>query len=248
MRLATADLHIHSALSPCADDEMTPESIVYAAVATELDIIAICDHNCAGNTEAVQEAAHTIAGEYLCVIPGMEITTAEEVHILGLFPDARCAMAASNALADHLPPTGPEGNPFGNQPLINAEGLIVGTADRLLSFASDLNLTQAVDLVQHHDGLVIAAHIDRPSFSVISQLGLMPDDIRFDALELSAAGFQQGRSAQFAALGIPLITSSDAHFLQNVGDARTNLYLKHPSFDEVRLAVQGNLGRTCHLA
>ncbi|NLV43043.1 MAG: PHP domain-containing protein [Candidatus Hydrogenedentes bacterium] len=248
MRLASADLHIHSALSPCADEEMAPESIVYAAVARELDIIAVCDHNCAGNTAAIQEAAHAIAGEYLCVIPGMEITTAEEAHILGLFPDAPCAMSVSDELAEHLPLTGPEGNPFGDQPLMNAQGLIVGRADRLLSFATNLSLNQVVDLIRQHQGLVVAAHIDRPSFSILSQLGMIPDDVRFDALEISAAGYAQGHHMQFKALGIPLITSSDAHYVQNIGDARTSFLLKDPSFDEICLAFQDKLGRTCYLA
>lgn len=248
MRLVTADLHVHSALSPCADDDMTPERIVYAAVAAELDMIAICDHNCAGNAGAVQQAAEAIAGDFLRVIPGMEITTREEVHILGLFPDVEQAMKASDELAAHLPGVGPHGNPCGNQPLMDCAGRITGTVDRLLSFASSLSLTEAVMLVRRCNGLVIAAHVDRPSFSVMSQLGFIPDNVAFDALEISEAGCARGQQHKFSPSGLTLITGSDAHFLQNIGDARTCFLLENPNLHEIALAMRGTNGRGCRIA
>ncbi|MCX5758981.1 MAG: PHP domain-containing protein, partial [Candidatus Hydrogenedentes bacterium] len=100
MRRFAADLHIHTALSACADDDMTPPAIVAAALEQGLDMIAICDHNSAGNAAAVQAAA----GDALAVIAGMEITTAEEAHVLGLFPDAASAEAAGQEVRDTLPP------------------------------------------------------------------------------------------------------------------------------------------------
>ena len=248
MRVIAADLHVHTALSPCADDGMTPELIVYAAIAAELDLIAICDHNCAGNAGAGCEAAAAIAGDFLQVIPGMEITTLEEAHVLALFPAVDDAMGASKVLADHLPPAGPGGNPFGNQLLMDAEGHVTGTVDRLLSFASGLGLTETVELVRRHHGLVIAAHVDRPSFSVISQLGFIPEDIDFDALEISAAGCARGEQDKFTHTGLPLITSSDAHFIQNIGDARTYFLLECPDIQEIKLALKGSCGRECRLA
>ena len=248
MRLIEADLHIHSALSPCAADEMTPEYIVYAAVAAELDMIALCDHNSAGNVGAVQEAARDIAGEFLCVLPGMEISTAEEAHVLALFPDAEQALGASGELEEHLPRAGPAGNPFGSQSLMDSHGAVIGTLDRLLSFASGLTLAETAALIRRHGGLAIAAHVDRPSFSVISQLGFMPDDIVFDAVEISAAGCAGGRQKDFADSGYPLVTASDAHFLENIGEGRIRLAVDHPSFTELKLALRGENGRTCRLA
>ena len=248
MRILTADLHIHSALSPCADEEMTPEYIVYAAVAAELDMIAICDHNNAGNVSAVCEAARAIAGDFLHVLPGMEITSREEAHVLGLYPSVSSATAASEELSVHLPMAGPSGNPFGSQPLMDMSGNTVGTVDRLLSFASDLSLSDVAALVRRHEGVVIAAHVDRPSFSVVSQLGFIPEDVAFDALEISAAGCKQGRQSEFCTLGYPLVTASDAHYLQNVGDARLQLRIESPCFDELVLSLRGAGGRTCTFA
>ncbi len=248
MHLVAADLHIHSALSPCGDDAMTPESIVSAAIAAELDMIAICDHNCAGNVDAVRQAAAIIAGDYLHVIPGMEITTREEAHLLGLFPDVKQAMDASEELASLLPAAGPGGNPFGKQYLMDYSGRITGTVDRLLSFAASLSLSETAQFIRRYNGLVIAAHVDRPSFSVISQLGFIPEDVPFDALEISTAGCARGEQDTYSHTGHALITSSDAHFIENIGDARTHFLLETPDFDEIKLALQGACGRECHIA
>ncbi len=248
MRVIKADLHIHSALSPCADDAMTPELIVYAAIAAELDLIAICDHNCAGNVEAVRQASDHIAGKYLHVIPGMEITTREEVHVLGLFPEGEQAIRASETLATYLPEAGPGGNPLGSQPLMDYTGRIIGSVDRLLSFASTLSLAETITFIRDFQGLAIAAHVDRPSFSVISQLGFLPDDVRFDALEISAAGCARGEQQRFSSEGYTLITTSDAHFLMNIGCAHTCFLLKNPEFNEIKQALHRQGGRECYLA
>lgn len=227
---------------------MTPEMIVYAALAAELDLIAICDHNHAGNAAAVQQAAARIAGDYLIVLAGMEITSREETHLLAYFATAEYAEHASNALANHLPNTGPGKKPFGNQPLMDESGAIIGTVDRMLCLATDLSLEETAGLVRNHHGLVVAAHIDRPSFSVLSQLGFIPEDIQFDALELSAAGCKQNRMNEFIHEGITLITASDAHFLQNVGDARVLLTVEEASFSEFQKALHQQDGRKCQIA
>jgi PHP family Zn ribbon phosphoesterase len=247
MRSIAADLHVHSALSPCADDSMTPRDIVIAAIAADLDLIAICDHNSAENTAAVQEAAQDYAGDLFGVIAGMEITTAEEAHLLGLFPDAETALCASREVAANLPPLIPSIRGYGRQCIMNAAGDVLRESTTMLSWACTLTLNQAVEMIHRYEGIAIAAHIDRPSFSITSQLGFIPEDVVLDALEISAAGMKQQRDKDFAEKHLPLITASDAHFLDNIGEARILLHMEAPVFSELKLALQHTDGRgLCH--
>ncbi|NLW50275.1 MAG: PHP domain-containing protein [Candidatus Brocadiaceae bacterium] len=244
MRIFRIDLHIHSALSACADDEMTPPAIVEAAQRAGLEMIAICDHNAAGNTAAIQAAA----GPSPVVLAGMEITTAEEAHVVGLFPcpeaaeraaaEVRAALPHADALRRGVPRRG-----FGAQRLMTPDGVCCGLDDALLSAASALSLSDAVDVVRRHGGLAVAAHVDRPSFSVPAQLGMMPADVRFDAIEISAAGARRGREAEFAALELPILFGSDSHSLEEIGAACTMLRAAEPSFAELALALQARAGR-----
>jgi hypothetical protein len=244
-----ADLHLHTALSPCAEDEMTPPAIVLAAIEAGLDIIAICDHNSAGNVAAVQQMALEYAEGSLEVLAGIEITTAEEVHLVGLFPTAQAAELAGNTVSATLPTLAAASRVYGEQFLLDARGAILGKEPRTLSMASALSLAEAVLLIRQHGGLAVPAHVDRPSFSVTSQLGFVPEDLHFDAIEISAAGCRAGRPAAFAYLGLPMLTSSDAHFLSDIGGSRTMFLLEAPTFVEIAGALRADLceGR-CRIA
>ena len=105
-----------------------------------------------------------------------------------------------------------------------------------------------MDFIRRYCGLVIPAHVDRPSFSVVSQLGFIPDDVAFDALEISAAGCARGEQDRFSHTSHTLITASDAHFIQNIGEARTCFFMERPDFPEITLALKGAGGRKCHIA
>lgn len=247
MKRFAADLHIHTALSLCAEEDMTPQAIVYAAIVAELDLIAVCDHNSAANAAAVQEAAQHIAGDLFCVIAGMEITTLEEAHVVALFPSAAHAMKASDELAHRIPVI-PVDTRYGRQLRMTVDGEVVEEIAHVLSFASELNLQETVALVHRHEGLAVAAHVDRPSYSVISQLGFIPEDVVFDALEISAAGAAQGRENEFSKAGFPVIASSDAHFLSNIGDGRTYFQMNAPNFEELTLALRSKANRGYCLA
>ncbi len=250
MRLL-ADLHIHTALSPCAEREMTPPAIAAAARRKGLAMIAVCDHNAAANAAAVALAA---SGDP-AVLPGMEITTAEEVHVLGLFPEASAALAAAEEVSASLPlwraltgrsPGGEPRRPA--QEVMDAAGRVTGIEERMLASASRFGLTETIALIHAHGGLAVAAHIDRRSFSVVGQLGFIPEDARFDALEISAAGAARGRAASFASLGVPLVSSSDSHFLSDIGSACTVLQVEEPTFAELARALTGAGGRRASLA
>ena len=240
-----ADLHIHTALSPCAAEEMTPPAIVAAALGARLDMIAISDHNSAGNIGAVQQAA-AAAGGALTVLAGMEITSMEEVHVLGLFPDA----PAAEGVAATLRPLFPTADDhyyafFGEQQLLSVDGRLVGGETAALATAAPLDLNETIRLIHEAGGLAIAAHVDRRAFSVFSQLGFFPEDAGFDGVEVSrhlAAG--SPLLDQFAALGLPVTGSSDSHFLEEIGTGHTDLRLAAPSFSELALAFAGSDDRS----
>jgi hypothetical protein len=221
---------------------------VLTAIAADLELIAICDHNSARNAAAVQQAARDIAGDLFGVIAGIEATSAEEAHIVGLFPNADSAMAASDELGAFLPPPVPGMTKYGRQLAFNAHGNILHEEQSMLSWASSLSLSEVALLIRRHHGLVVAAHVDRPSFSVVSQLGFLPEDVVFDAIEISAAGVRQGKQAAFSGQGIPMISSSDAHYLSNIGESRTLFSMEAPTFSELTLALAGAGERICSIA
>lgn len=228
MTTCAADLHVHTALSPCAADEMTPPAIVARALEEGLAMIAVCDHNSARNAAAVQAAA----GTRLAVLAGMEITSAEECHVVGIFPDARSAETVGARLAALLPEAGHGyAEFFGEQPVLDWRGVVLGRETTALATATSLDLAACVDLVHRHGGIAVAAHVDRPHFGVVGQLGVFPVDAGFDAVEVSrhvAPGSPEERQA--AAPGLPVLRGSDAHFLADVGAARATLDLATVDF------------------
>ena len=236
-----ADLHVHTALSPCAADEMTPCAIVDAALAKGLAMIAVCDHNSARNTGAVQEAA----AARLAVIAGIEVTTAEEVHVVGLFPTIAAAANAADEVRTALPPADDDYTRFfGEQYLMSADGTVYGREDHALAAATSLPLDEAVALIRRFGGVVVAAHIDRPTFGVIAQLGFFPHEAGFDAVELSRhAPPGSPAAAACAGYGLPVLRSSDSHYLDDVGCVATELTLEAPTFPELVLAVKRRQGR-----
>jgi hypothetical protein len=250
MMSLAADLHIHTVLSPCASRAMRPAAIVKEAMERGLSVIGVCDHNSAGNVEAVAAAAAELP-EGPLVIAGMEVTTAEEVHVLGLFPTAADAHAAAEEVAVGLPAWRPFAAHAIREPeqeLVDAAGSVTGIERKMLAAASVFSLAAAVDLIHRHRGLAVAAHVDRRSFSVQGQLGFMPPDPVFDGLEISAAGAARGRASEFASHGIPLVSSSDAHFLEDIGTGITMLDVEAPLFDEIAKALLGQGSRRCVIA
>jgi PHP family Zn ribbon phosphoesterase len=226
-------------------DDMTPPAVVRAAVEAGLSMIAICDHNTAGNVAAVQETARPAA---MTIIAGMEITTSEEVHVVGLFPTAAAAEAAAAEVLATLPRGRGRSAKFGRQLLMDARGEVRATEPRMLAAASALALPQAVALIKRMGGLAVAAHVDRPSFSVMSQLGVFPADAGFDAIEISAFSRDTSRATEFEAYGVPVICSSDAHSLGEIGTVRSSLRMRAATFTELALAFLGAGGREARRA
>ncbi len=237
-----ADLHLHTCLSPCGDLDMSPRGVVEAAVAAGLDIIAVTDHNSAENVAAVVRAA---AGrEGLTVLCGMEITSVEEVHVLTLFNDPETALAMQDVLYANFPGKTNRPDIFGEQVVANEFDEVEGFNERLLIGASLLPLTEVIRHCHALGGLAVAAHVDRPAFSLIGQLGFVPPDLEVDAFEISARADEADLVRQYPALaGRPLLRGSDAHFPRDIGSAWTEFRLNSPELDEIRLALQGRDGR-----
>ena len=235
------DTHIHTCLSPCAELDMHPSAIVDAAVRAGLDTIAVCDHNSAENAAAVQRAGKA-AG--LAVIPGMEITSAEEVHILGLLPDMAAALELQSKVYRALPGRNDE-NVFGMQVIVNEFAEVLGFEEHLLSGATTLNLNSVVAAIHDVNGLAIASHVDREGFGIIGQLGFIPPDLPLDAIEVSRRTPLPVARASFAPQGkYPILCASDAHEPKDVARAATFVLMKEASLEELRRALTGEGGRT----
>ncbi len=232
------DLHIHTCLSPCADIDMTPKRILSRAQERDLKIIAVTDHNSAENFPAFQDLADGIT-----VLPGMEINTAEEVHILALFPTFEQALQVQKVVYDDLPVQKNSRMSF-EQMVVNAQGQLVHFLDRHLIDPIKKNLKETVELIHHHGGLAIASHIDRDLYGIIGTLGRIPEDVAFDALEISYQTPPEEAKKRFNIYRhLPWLWSSDAHQISQIGRSPTVMLLKEPSFEEITRALRGENGR-----
>ncbi|MBN1296767.1 PHP domain-containing protein [bacterium] len=230
-----ADLHIHTCLSPCGDLEMSPQAIVRKAQESKLDIIAITDHNSVGNVTAVLEAARNTP---LTVIPGMEIASREEVHIVALFPSIEAASGVEKTIQSTLADSSDE-HYFQDQVLATRDDEVDGFCTKLLISATAYTIRQLVDMIHDADGLAIAAHIDRQAFGIIGQLGFIPPRVTFDALEISWRVPGNDGAARFAEYAhIPFVTASDAHYLDDIGRVRTYFRMETPVFEELVAALK----------
>lgn len=220
---------------------MTPPAIVRAAVRAGLDLIGITDHNSAANVEAVLAAAR---GTPLKVLPGMEVQTKEEVHLVCLFAQAGAALAWQETVYRRLPPQENEEAFFGCQLLLDARGRERGREKRLLLTSTDLTVAEVVEEVLARGGLAIPAHVDRPAYSLISALGFVPPGLRVEALEVSQPqNAEKVAGALAPGCRLSLVTASDAHFLNDVGRCATAFYLRGAALTELRQALRGAGGR-----
>lgn len=219
---------------------MHPSAIVERAVEKKVDVIAVCDHNASENASYVMNAA---GGKPLIVIPGMEATSVEEVHVVTLFETIDELYAFQKVIYENLAGENDE-DVFGVQAIVNEAAEVEGFNPRLLIGATNLSLASLIDAVHVFGGLAVASHIDRQSFSVLGQLGFIPADAAFDALEISArTGIEKGRRDYPELAGFSFITSSDAHFISDVGTSPTRFFLNEPTFAEIRLALKKEAGR-----
>ena len=227
------DLHIHSCLSPCADLTMLPSLIIEEAKKNKLDCIGISDHNSADNVRAIKNAGKK---QGILVIGGMEITTREEVHILAFFETDKALRVMQKKVCKNLAGENDE-NIFGEQLVVDENDGILGSCTKFLLGASGLSLEETVDAINTLDGIAIASHVDREMFSIIGQLGYIPDKLDLHALELSP-NYDFNKNINFNCLGYSVVRFSDAHYLQDIGKTSTTLLLPALSFSDIKKTLQ----------
>lgn len=235
------DLHIHTCLSPCADSAMIPTKIVKKAKSKGLDVIGICDHNSAENVMAVKRAGER---KKLGVIGGIEITSREEVHILAFFDKENNLFELQKIIYDNLSGINDE-KIFGEQIIVDEEDKALGFNKRLLIGATELSIEKVIDTIHSLDGLAIASHIDRERFSIIGQLGFIPDGLNLDGLEISPKVSLENERLKFAQTSnFPLITFSDAHTIEDIGKSTTSFLINEASVSEIKKGLLNQDGRS----
>lgn len=218
------DLHLHSALSPCGDNDMTPNNIVNMAMLCGLDIIAITDHNSIGNVKAAMEVAKQ---SRLLVVPGMELETAEEAHFVCLFPTLEAATAFSKWLAPYRLPIRNRPELFGEQLYLDAQDVPTGHEERLLVTACTCSVYDAAPAVRSFSGTIFPAHVDKSSYSIIASLGTIPEDLGFTTVELSKNISKETALEQFPYLeNYRIITNSDSHYLDSFYETQNPIELE----------------------
>ena len=209
------DFHIHSALSPCGDEDMTPNNIVNMAYIAGVNAIAITDHNTVGNVRAAQKVGEELG---ITVLAGMEVETSEEVHVLTLFPSVDRAEEVAKVVYNSLPPIKNKPEIFGRQLYMDENDEIIGEEERLLISPTTLPIEEVFRIVKESGGLAVPAHVDRHSYSVLTNLGFIPEEINAKWIELSCVvddveAYVKSRQdlAKYSVL-----RNSDAHYLKDI--------------------------------
>jgi 3',5'-nucleoside bisphosphate phosphatase len=241
MKTFRADLHVHTVLSPCAEVEMIPPLIVQEALERRIDIIAITDHNASANVSAVQKAAE---GTGLTVLPGMEVQSREDVHLLCLFASLSDLEAWQHDVSISLPRAENPADHLGEQFVVDERGEYIRTETQLLLTSTTFSIEEIIQRVGELGGLVIPAHVDRTSFGLFPTLGFLAEWWHFPVLEISRHITPDELHKKFpSSEGLPLIQSGDAHRL-NEFLGSTLFKLASPKLSEIRMAFLGENGRS----
>lgn len=238
------DLHLHTVLSACAEIEMIPPLIVRRARELGLDVIAVTDHNSAANVRAIQKAAQ---GTELVVLPGMEVQTREEVHMICLFDTLDQIDTWQETVSAALPNAKNNAQVFGEQYVVDATGDYLYTEERLLATSTTLSVEQVTEQVNALDGICLPAHVDRPSYSILSNLGFIPPELQIAGIEISRLTTREKLVQLLPALArYEMVASSDAHRLAEMAP-HTRVKVAAPTIAELRLALGAQRGRQVHV-
>ncbi len=241
MREYTADLHIHSVLSPCGDLDMSPRNIIGRAGEMKIDILGISDHNSTRHGPLMRRLGD-MNGVF--VLTGAEVTSREEVHCLTFFENDNQLSAFQKYLDSSLIPFPNDPGRFGHQVVVDENDMILEEVENMLVYSIDQSVEQIEKVVHQLDGIFIPAHVNRQRNSIISQLGFIPSGINADALELS----RHTGKAEFLGLHPGLsdytfLQSSDAHFPEDIGRTCSVFRLEEISFAEIKMALAKKGGR-----
>lgn len=225
------DLHIHSALSPCGDMDMTPNNIVNMALLKELDVIAVSDHNSALNLSALISCARD---SRLLVIPAMEVESAEEVHLLCLFPTLETIQPFCEIISQNLPQIKNRVEIFGEQVIFDEMDHKIGEVDNLLVTATRLSIEEVKKLCDQYGGVMIPAHVDKSSYSILSNLGFISPDLSIATVEVSKnLPLVEAKKQLKQIEPYRVISNSDAHYLWDISEREYYLELPELSAEAV---------------
>ncbi len=216
------DLHIHSCLSPCADDDMTPANIVGMAHLNGLDFLAITDHNSTDNLPAFFECARAFG---IVPIAGIEVTTSEDIHLVVLFKELEKALVFGKLIKSHLMQIKNNPEIFGNQFAVDSEDNIVFNEENLLITATSLSVSDVISEAKNHGGLTLPAHIDRQSNGMAAILGDIPKEYGFKVIELNDRANKEDAIASHGLEDAKFVYNSDAHHLWDINEAVNRLTL-----------------------
>lgn len=234
------DLHLHSCLSPCADDDMTPNNIVNMALLLGYDIIAVTDHNSCQNAPAVVRAGEANG---LTVVPGMELCTAEDVHVICLFPTVEAAISFDRFVSERMPRIKNRPEIFGRQTVMDENDAVTGEEDILLLNASAIGLNSVRETARRFGGTAFPAHIDRNAYSVLANLGGIPPEAGFTAAEISLKGNVRALLKQYGDLEkMHLLSNSDSHTLEDMPDRSASVILPEKTSECLISILEGKNG------
>lgn len=217
------DLHMHSCLSPCGSPDMTPNNIYNMSLIKELDMIALTDHNSAKNCPALMKLSE---GGDLVVIPGMELNTEEEIHVVCLFPALENAMDFDRYVGDRLLDIQNDPDIFGEQVIMDEQDRPVGVEKKLLINATSISISDTPALVAGFGGICYPAHIDRSSNSILSNLGFVPPECKFRTMEVkNPDGFFAKEENLLYKEEYYIVTSSDAHYLEDIAERERCIHM-----------------------
>ncbi|MBC7332612.1 MAG: PHP domain-containing protein [Synergistetes bacterium] len=236
MKWFKAELHVHTVLSACADWEMTPKNIVRRAKEVGVEVLAITDHNTAKNVGACIRAGQR---EGILVIPGIEVQTKEEVHIISLFPSGEMVLRFEEWLKEFIPNLKNNEEIFGVQVVVDEDDNVVEVDERLLQISANVSIEDVVQKSKELGGIAYPAHANREFCGIIPVLGFVPPEFPFKVIEISPYCDVSLFLKEHPELNdYAIIISSDAHLLSSIGDGRTLVYLNDISSDELIKAIQ----------
>lgn len=229
------DLHIHSCLSPCAADDMTPGNIIGMAKVKDLDVVALTDHNSCQNLAPFMNIAKRFD---IIAIPGIELCTIEDVHVLGLFPTLEDAMEFDEYIYNKLFDFRNERTIIGNQYICDDNDEIVAIEEKLLLNSAIITMDGAYDKIKEHNGIMIPAHIDKPSNSLLSNLGFVPKNSKFSCIEIKFKERQDETIRKNPYLEkCNIIYNSDAHNLSDISEAENYIEVEGITIPDILKAI-----------
>jgi predicted metal-dependent phosphoesterase TrpH len=234
----SGDLHIHSALSPCAENKMTPKEVIKKIISLGIEVFSITDHNSGFNAAAFDVAAKE---KDILFIPGIELQSSEEAHLLGYFPEIEALNKFCSTIVKSGLMSGMKNKPsvFGDQIRIHVSGDPFGEEEGMLSMPLTLTLNELVNSIHKFNGIAVAAHVDR-GFSVISQLGYIPPELEIDGVEVGdVSKIDNIRKDFLENRNLNIISSSDSHYLDMMKTPKMKLWLGKPDIKSCLNCIKG---------